>query len=335
MAKKKLPRFTKKRNSYYYTPTVNGKTKWLPLGNDEVAAMIKYHQYEAGSKELTVNELLDHYVRSDHYLRSGLSRETIRTYEIGMKHVRRALGNVIASSLNGSDISDFIAGRPGSSGNSCVSPLSNAYQVGLRAKLVPTTPFRKGDIVYEPTPVRVKVVDYDEIMRVRDEIDHEGKVFIDITLLTALRRSDVMSLTKDSITEQGLKVAVQKKKSKHQVLVFPWTPELRQLMNFVPFKTTPNSMSHRFHRSGKRAGVDDLTCHDIRRWALQEAKRRNLNPQQLAGHTNPRTTENYLLGTPTIAFPLPSRDQGFPNEDEGLAGSLPGDQPGQREHPKH
>ena len=332
---KKLPRFTKKRNNYYYTPTINGKTQWLPLGNDEVAAMIKYHQYETGSKEVTVNELLDHYVRSDRYLKSGLSKETIRTYEIGMKHVRSSLGSADASLLNATDISRFIHSRPGSSGNSCVSPLSNAYGVGILDGLVHSSPFRKGDIQYKTTPVRVKVVEYDEIMRVRDEIDHEGKVFIDITLLTALRRSDVMSLTKDCITEQGLKVAVQKKKSKHQVLVFPWTPELRQLMNFVPFKTTPNSMSHRFHRSGKRAGVDDLTCHDIRRWALQEAKRRNLNPQELAGHTNPRTTENYLLGTPTIAAPLRTQDQDFPSEDERMAERLPGDQRPQQEHPKH
>lgn len=335
MSKKKLPRFTKKRNNYYYTPTIDGKTQWLPLGNDEVEATLKYHQYEAGSKEVTVNQLLDHYVRSDKYLRSGLSKETIRTYEIGMKHVRSSLGNADASSLNATDISRFIHSRPGSSGNSCVSPLSNAYGVGILAGLVNTSPFRKGDIQYKPTPVRVKVVEADEIKRVREEISMEGRVFIDITLITALRRSDVMALTKDCITDKGLEVAVQKRKSKHQVLVFPWTPELRHLMNFLPFKTNPNAMSQRFSRAGKRAGVDNLTCHDLRRWALQEAKRRDLKPQELAGHDSPRTTANYLLGIPTIAAPLHSEGRGFPNEDERMAGSLPVDQPGQRESLKH
>ncbi len=332
---KKLPRFTKKRNSYYYTPTIDGKTKWLPLGKDQVKAMLKYNQYEAGTKEVTVNQLLDYYVRSDKYLKNGLSIETIRTYEIGMKHVRCSLGNAAAASLNGTDISRFIESRPGSSGNSCVSPLSNAYQAGIPAGLVSATPFKKGDIVYKKTPVRVKVVEADEIKRVREEICMEGRVFIDITLITALRRSDVMALTKDNVTEKGLEVAVRKKRSKHQVLIFPWTPELRYLMNFLPFITNPNAMSQRFARAGKRAGVDDLTCHDLRRWALQEAKRRNLKPQELAGHDSPRTTANYLLGIPTIAAPLHIQGRGFPNENEKLAGSLPVDQRPQREHLKH
>jgi hypothetical protein len=41
----KLPCFTKPKNrdGYYFTPTVDGKTKWVPLGTDKQAVLEKYH----------------------------------------------------------------------------------------------------------------------------------------------------------------------------------------------------------------------------------------------------------------------------------------------------
>ena len=47
---KKLPCFTKPKNrgGYYFTPTVDGKTKWIPLGTDKQVALEKYHIYMQG-----------------------------------------------------------------------------------------------------------------------------------------------------------------------------------------------------------------------------------------------------------------------------------------------
>ena len=41
----KLPRFPKPKNrdGYYFTPTVDGKTKWVPLSTEKQAALEKYH----------------------------------------------------------------------------------------------------------------------------------------------------------------------------------------------------------------------------------------------------------------------------------------------------
>ena len=41
----KLPCFTKPKNrdGYYFTPTVDGKTKWAQLGTGKQAALEKYH----------------------------------------------------------------------------------------------------------------------------------------------------------------------------------------------------------------------------------------------------------------------------------------------------
>ena len=75
-----------------------------------------------------------------------------------MRHVRKAMGHLYAEELNAVTISRFIHEAPGASGNSWVSPLSMAYRNGILEGLVETSPFRKGDIQYAKTPVRVRVV---------------------------------------------------------------------------------------------------------------------------------------------------------------------------------
>ena len=62
---KKLPCFTKPKNrgGYYFTPTVDGKTKWITLGIDKQVALEKYHIYMQGeSRARSVNEGLDLYL---------------------------------------------------------------------------------------------------------------------------------------------------------------------------------------------------------------------------------------------------------------------------------
>ena len=62
---KKLPCLTKSKNrdGYYFTPTVDGKTKWIPLGNDKQVALEKDHILMQGeSRARSVNEGLDLYL---------------------------------------------------------------------------------------------------------------------------------------------------------------------------------------------------------------------------------------------------------------------------------
>ncbi len=319
---KKLKCFTKKRDSYYYTPTINGKTKWIQLGKDKSTALLKYHQMVDGKHiGVTVDQLLEAYERSEEFSLKRLSQRSIDTYENGMRHVREAMGHLYAEELNAVTISRFIHEAPGASGNSWVSPLSMAYRHGILTGLVETTPFRKGDIQYAKTPVRVRVVNLEEILAVREYIGMEGRLFIDICLLTGLRISDILALTKDNVTDEGLRVEIQKKRRAHQVLLFKWTPELRALCESLPFDgISTSAMSKRFLRARLKAGVSDLNCHDIRRYVLQEAKRRGISAQEIAGHSNAKQTANYTLGVPESVAPLPKQGSTVEPSVESLAG---------------
>jgi len=308
---KKLPCFTEKNGSFYYTPTMRGKTKWIPLGKEKSIALMRYHQLRDNTiSGVTINELLDNYIRSEEFTTKKLSKYTIDTYEHGMEQVRKAMGHLDASELEATTISRFIHAAPGSSGNSWVSPLSQAYKRGILDGLVQSTPFRKGDIQYRPVAVRVRVVGYDEIMMVREHGCDQVKLFIDICTRTGLRVSDVLALGPENFTDEGLRVEIQKKRRNHQVLLFKWTDDLRQACDRLPFKKglSTTAISKRFHRSADRAGVENLTCHDVRRWVLQESKRAGLNAQGIAGHSNARQTASYTLGIPDVVAPLTIQD---------------------------
>ena len=306
---KKLKCWQEKRGTYYYTPTIAGKTKWINLGRAKDVALLRYYELtEGGYARVTVNDLLDNYIKSEEFSTKYLSPSTIDTYENGMKNVRAYLGHMDATEVDGYILTQFIGKAPGSSGNSWCSPLSNAYKRGQTDGLVRGSPFGKRDIRYMPQPIRVRVVDYEEIMKVRDVIGMQGRLYIDITLLTALRISDVLSLTGDNVRDEGLVVEVQKRRRANQVLQFSWTPELRALCDFLPFDhISPTAMSKRFGRACKKVGVKNLTCHDIRRYVLQECKRLGLNAQQIAGHSSYKQTANYVLGVADTVQPMPAR----------------------------
>ena len=319
-----MKNWQEKRGKFYYTPTINYKTTWIPLGADKGEALVKYHKFINKEIEgVTINQLLDNYIRSVDYTTEKLSLRTMERYDLGMEKVREFMGNLDVKEVDAIMITRFIESSGGgvsTIGNGWVSPLSNAFKRGIKDGIVRTTPFRKGDIQYTKKRVRVRVVEEHELIEVmmcmhantgwvapleqRERISKQSKLFMEISMLTGLRAGDVLSINKDSITEEGLVIHVQKRKKAHQALCFKWTPKLRELVDQVGdlFEgLTPQAMSTRFKRAADKAGIKDIRMHDIRRWVLQEAKRRGVDAtsiQGMAGHSNLSQTMDYTLGIP-------------------------------------
>jgi integrase len=56
-------------------------------------------------------------------------------------------------------------------------------------------------------------------------------------------------------------------------------------------------------RALERAGLKDLQFRDIRKAAINEAKRQGMNAQEFAGHADPRTTAKHYLNGPVRVRP--------------------------------
>ena len=74
-----------------------------------------------------------------------------------------------------------------------------------------------------------------------------------------------------------------------------------------------NSPRHLVHREqvpvhaparARRAGLKDLQFRDVRKAAVNEAKKLGRNAQEFAGHSDPRTTEKHYLNEPVVVKPI-------------------------------
>jgi integrase len=65
----------------------------------------------------------------------------------------------------------------------------------------------------------------------------------------------------------------------------------------------PSAMQMR-RRAVKKAGLSDLQFRDIRKAAINEAKRQGRNATEFAGHSDPKTTKKHYLNEPVKVKPI-------------------------------
>ena len=104
--------------------------------------------------------------------------------------------------------------------------------------------------------------------------------------------------------DDGLVATIQKRASEGRVVIYDWTPELRQLAESLPIDKSGAALQSEWRRVKIKAGVTDLRIHDIRRWCLQEARRQGRDAQRLADHANSSQALAYLRGAPVRVEPL-------------------------------
>jgi integrase len=315
---KKLPRFTQKRESFYYTPTINGKTRWISLGKDKPAALKKYYNLEASDQTKTVNEAVELYLRSPAFAR--LATGSQKKYMAWIDRVGETFGHQALDDVDATGLSRFLHlhGHKAASG---ISLISNSYKCAILEGWIGWNPVANG-IVRVPAPRRIKAVSLEEVLAVRSHLPANAQAIVDISLATALRISDVLALDGTSITERGLVVAIKKTQSEGRVMEFAWTPELRVAARAIPFGMTYRPLQWLWRKALKATGVSDLRIHDMRRWALQEARRRGLSAQTLADHQSGAQTAVYLAGAPIPVKPLELTTQSSAGSEAGPAGGL-------------
>ena len=149
-----------------------------------------------------------------------------------------------------------------------------------------------------------------EIALVRTAAGPQVQCIMDLVLLTALRKADVLKIKLRDWTPEGLRVEVQKT---GRVLIFEKTPALegvwnrarklrRRVGSLSLFCTrtgqayTTSGFDSIWRRTLQRAGVKDFRFHDLRARALTDAQKQfGLEyAQLLAAHVNITTTERYI-----------------------------------------
>lgn len=157
-------------------------------------------------------------------------------------------------------------------------------------------------------PKRGRLILPGEYEAIRAHAPVRLQIIMDLAYLTGQRIGDVLAIRRADLGDEGISFTQQKTGKR---LVVKWSPELRDAVarakaltgNLSPLTlfyarggSTPKHQNvwRAFKAAAKKAGVRDVTLHDLRAMSGTEAKRQGLDATALLGHTDARTTQSYL-----------------------------------------
>ncbi len=126
----------------------------------------------------------------------------------------------------------------------------------------------------------------------------------EISYYSALRLSEVLSLTKDNfeITDDGtIKISVIGKNNKHRIALLP-KAYINKVMKFNRFTINISYIETTFKRTCDKLAIK-VTFHSLRHSCISNWANAGVNPliiQQLAGHSDFRTTQIYIHLNPSL-----------------------------------
>lgn len=313
-----LPIHMRFKHGAYYRVVRN---RWEPLGKDYGQALKKWAELESAPEQVsTIGEAINAYMLD---AIPKLATATQRDYTRICGELRRVFGDVGINALQPTDVAQYLHRRTHSvAGNREMAVLSSVFNYAMRLGFANSNPCRGVRRNREnrrerlPTPA--------EIAAIRLAASPSLRPIFDLSMLTGLRKGDVLSLTLQAVTERGLEVRTSKTGAP---LCFTWNDALRGIVDAAKGKREigPLFLTRRgkpWSQSGldtvwkvllKRLGITDLHWHDLRAWALTTAEREagRSYAQAMAGHKDAATTDRYLRDrTMRDVAPLDTRHLG-------------------------
>ena len=299
------PRLRRKHRVYYY---VAGQ-RWIRLSDNYAEAVRKWadleNTHQPGS---TVGHAIDRYLIE---VLPAKSPDTRRSYLGYLKEIRRVFGDSSLAGVDSSHVAQYLDRRSSKvAANREIAVLSGVYHAAMRwgwCKQNPCYGVRRNS-----EAKRKRYVTDAELAELRATAGEQLRCVIDLVLITALRRRDVLSIRLADLQADGLHVQIRKTKGQ---LIFAWTPGLQEVIErarrlrrrigslwlFATHAGQPYTMdgfATIWTRLVHRSEVEGLTFHDLRARALTDAKKIGGRDyaQALAAHQSGDTTERYIRG---------------------------------------
>lgn len=307
---KHLPRgVTLEWGTYYFR---GADRKRVSLGRDFADAMRQYGELFRETPLTTFGSICDKYLQSIEFTtRSERTRKDYLRYLVPMRAV---FGDMSPRSLTAPDVLKFrnsIAAKSGVvQANRHLELLKRILTLATAWGAIPFNPAREikkyGKI--DGAGPRERYVTEAEFAAIYDKARPAVRVAMRLALLTGLRRGDLVALTRQGVTADGLAVRTSKT---GRPLVFAWTPELRAEVDaglaMWPRKyPTPidqpvllakgrrafsgDGLWQAFNAAVKAAEVEPCTLHDLRAKSASDTDGIEAASARL-GHASTATTE--------------------------------------------
>lgn len=286
--------------SYYYVK----QGKWLLIGRDLASALHEYARIVAQPTE-GMPAIIEAALPA---ITSGKSESTQAQYRSAARRLQDALAEFRPEQVRHGDVVqllDAYAHMPAVA-NRLLVVLRLVFRWALDRGLVAADPCVSVKRLRQPT--RDRLLTAGEYEAIRSQAPARLQIIMDLAYLTGQRIGDVLAIRRADLGDEGIAFTQQKTGKR---LIVGWTPELRDAVarakaltgNLSPMTlfyarggATPKHQNvwRAFKASAERAGVRDVTLHDLRAMAGTDADAQGLDATALLGHTDRRTTQSYL-----------------------------------------
>lgn len=300
------PRLRISHGAYYWTPVVDGKQKWIPLGRDFAAAFQQYGQLESDRHNATGRTFADLEKRFFAEVVPKHSANTQKSYRSWIKPLRIVFASIDVGRIRQMDAARYQDAREHkTSANREIALLSTMLGYAVRWGWIETNALTGYRLL--PEKRRTRYITDDELNRLIEAAEPLLSLLIRMAYLTALRKTDLLSLRWADVKPDGLYITTQKT---GVPLVLSITPELTAIVDELRRLQGKVRSMHLFAVRGRRwAAVTadhhwmalrdslgiDAVFHDLRRKRITDATDASgaEYAQRLAGHKEPRTTARY------------------------------------------
>lgn len=219
------PRVTQKHGAYYYLQPVirHGKssTRWLHLGKTEA----EMYQALAGLKTQGTGLLAAIIQRYREQVLSKKARNTQATQNKQLDRLNKAFGHFQPRNLRPSHIAqyhDAVGTKAPYQANRELALITHVLKYAVRWGYIDDNPAR--EIQRHPEHARTRYITHAEYTAVRTLAPLWVQILMDLAYITGQRRADLLSLTRNQVTDAGLLITQSKTGKK---LLIEWTPDLR------------------------------------------------------------------------------------------------------------
>lgn len=306
------PRLYRRHGAYYHV--IAGLWTRLSTRLDEALRLWAEREAAALPTGETVGQAIDRYLRE---VLPGLARDTQTTYRACLSRLRPVFGDTRLADVRPVHVAGYLDRRSAKkAANLEIRVLSTVYQHAMRWGWCDANPTR--GVRRNPERHRDRYPTDAELAALREAADDQWRAMIDLSLLTALRLSDLIGLRWSDVSDEGLRVTHQKTKTRRLYLATPALTDalararrLRRRVGSVwlfarrdgqPYTRETHSAAWRRLRARAGLASTDLHWHDLRARALTDAARAGGRDyaQALAGHASGDQTEAYIRARETV-----------------------------------
>ncbi|WP_425914642.1 tyrosine-type recombinase/integrase [Pseudomonas sp. GWSMS-1] len=328
--------FDIRRKTYRYRRATDGK--WYPFGTDRLKAIDAAKQLNLeymkgrdlvalvmGESTMTLAAYIEQY-RTTILPKRELKKGTLDLYAVHFRKINKALGQKPINEITVRIVADFLRDSTPRSSNQVRALLMNVFTHAIADGLIPDNP--AASTIAQKEKKKRKRHTQEGLKAIRDASPQWLKNAIDLALLTALRRGDVLEMRFDKM-EDGFLSVIQEKTSEEADtawIKYELTPELLKVIEQCrddvdsPFlvhrkpermhatehkehwsKVERRYLTRAFQEAREAAGCyagwtkEELPgFHEIRAVSVKLYTRSGEDAQKIAGHATAEMTKNYL-----------------------------------------